>query len=915
MKDKLERYADRLTRREAEGVWEGVRRRAFGRGRSWTLVWTVGGSVAVAAVVLLVFVLGRGPAPDLHLTPVPSDIPVGRSPLVEESDLRNEMRMGPETPAETVEPEPKKKSETVRPKRSAPVARGGAESPLSRERAEPESPISVLTSPRGAEEGGAPAEAVAPPMGQAQVEEKVSPADAEGLTDLAAGVARREKAARGAEVADRDRPGRPEDREPTQTRADAPPPVSVPPLDGVKDVRDRRVPTAAAEQLGEGLVEGRIRDTQTSEPLAYANVILEGTVLGTSSLANGTYRIAQVPEGTYTVRVQMMGYAEGVREDVRVVAGYAAIVDFDLTETVVLDIGRVEVVPDRDEIHLESDASETTVRDRAFTTPGEPASEREPHAGASHTWGAVRGMHRTPGERSSEEKVHVRGGRSSEVRYRVDEARGARRSDPRYPPAHGGRVPPNGEPVDAMFFQHYGVNPFVAAEDDRLSTFAIDVDTGSYTVCRRYLEEDHVPPEEAVRVEEFINYFTHEYAPPVEDDFVIHLEAAPSAFGQKLVLLRVGLQGRTVAERARRPVRLVFVVDTSGSMGRFNRLGTVKGALNLLASQLDRNDRIGIVEFGTSGRVVLRSTPVADLDLILDAVDLLRPGGSTNAEEGLRLGYQMADWNFSPEAVNRVILCSDGVANMGRTAAEDILSVIKASARRGIYLTALGFGMGNYNDVLLERLADQGDGQYFYIDEMSEARRVLLEDLVGTLQTIGRDAKIQVEFDPKEVERYRLLGYENRDVADRDFRNDRVDAGEIGAGHQTTALYEVRLADDAPGRAPATVRFRWEDPQTGRVKEIERRLARSEVKRPFGDASWDFRRDAAVAEFAEILRGSYWAREGSLESVEDLVEALQDERPGDGQTAELLDLVRKARRLWKAPVYTNEWQEVSEYED
>jgi len=340
--------------------------------------------------------------------------------------------------------------------------------------------------------------------------------------------------------------------------------------------------------------------------------------------------------------------------------------------------------------------------------------------------------------------IHVRGGRSSEVKYYVDgtsvtepdlngvtpknvakmnvlsggfdQEYGNAQSGP--PMAHGGVVPPNGEDVDAMFFKHYGVNPFIPAEDDNLSTFAIDVDTGSYTVCRAYLEDGHLPRPDAVRVEEFVNFFSHDYDPPRRGDFAIHLEAAPSEFGEDLVLLRVGLQGRVVAERDRKRSNLVFVIDTSGSMNRENRLELVKRALMALVNRMDRRDRVGIVEYGSRGRVVLRPTSFADADDIIDAIEDLRPNGSTNAEEGLRLGYEMADRAYDPDANNRVILCSDGVANVGRTGPEGILKTIKEEARRGIYLTAVGFGMGNYNDVLMEQLADHGDGHYYYVDEM-----------------------------------------------------------------------------------------------------------------------------------------------------------------------------------------------------
>ncbi len=258
----------------------------------------------------------------------------------------------------------------------------------------------------------------------------------------------------------------------------------------------------------------------------------------------------------------------------------------------------------------------------------------------------------------------------------------------------------------------------------------------------------------------------------------------------------------------------------------------------------------------------------------------------------------MADRAFRRGAINRVILCSDGVANVGNTGAGTILAEIKAEARKGIELTAVGFGMGNYNDVLMEQLADQGDGNYYYVDDIREARRVFVENLTGTLQTIARQVKIQVEFDPGTVRRYRLLGYENRDVADKDFRNDKVDAGEVGAGHEVTALFEVKLEKNPRTRDLATVRIRYEDPETGKVTEEVRGLRLSEVERRLRDADPTFRMDAAAAEFAEILRHSYWAKDGDLAGVVGLAKEAGRELGGREDVEELVGLTETAWRLW-----------------
>jgi len=449
-------------------------------------------------------------------------------------------------------------------------------------------------------------------------------------------------------------------------------------------------------------------------------------------------------------------------------------------------------------------------------------------------------------------------------------------SEPMPPPAGKPSLPapPNGEPYDDMYFDHAGTNPFVATEDDALSTFAIDVDTGSYTVVRNYIAGGALPPEDAVRVEEFVNYFEPDYAAPRDQAFAVHVDGGPSPFGEGYELLRIGLKGRVVEAERREPANLTFVIDVSGSMDRDNRLGLVKQSLKLLIDSLQPSDQIAIVAYGSEARVVLEPTSLEDKRVIEDAVDGLAPSGSTNAEQGLRLGYEVAERQYGSDAINRVILCSDGVANVGETSAEGILKTIDEYANtKNITLTTVGFGMGNYNDAMMEQLADQGDGVYAYVDSFTEARRLFVENVAGTLQTIAKDAKIQVEFDPEAVDRYRLLGYENRDMRDEDFRDDETDAGEVGAGHSVTALYEVKLVSPESRGRLGTARIRYVDESTKRQEEWTVPL------RTEGELSDELRFLAAVAEYAEILRGSYWAKEGSIEDVLALAEeTAKDER-------------------------------------
>ncbi len=477
----------------------------------------------------------------------------------------------------------------------------------------------------------------------------------------------------------------------------------------------------------------------------------------------------------------------------------------------------------------------------------------------------------------------------------------------------GGTTPPNGETYELMYFDHTGVNPFVATEDDSLSTFAVDVDDASFTLARSYLERGHLPPEDAIRVEEFINVFDGGWTEHRNKTFRIHIDGAPSRYGEGYHMLRIGLRGKEVAAADRKPAVLIFTIDVSGSMNRENRLGLVKHALRDLVANLKDDDQVGLVIYGSKGQVVLKPTGLEGRKELLDAIDKLRSGGSTNAHEGLKLAYGMAREYYQPGKIHRVILCSDGVANTGRTRAEDILEDVRKAADRGVHLTTVGFGMGNYNDVMMEKLADSGDGHYHYVDDRDEAERVFRENLTGMLQTIARDVKIQVDFDPDHVLRWRLLGYENRDIADRDFRNDDVDAGEVGAGHTVTALYEVKLDEDtllAMSRSKswgsdtklATVRIRHEAPahdtaHAGIVSEIEQIITPADLKRDESRGAVMLRVQALAAEFAEILRGSYWARESTPSDLVSRADALTVETE-DERVGELAEMIRRAANLW-----------------
>jgi Ca-activated chloride channel family protein len=471
-------------------------------------------------------------------------------------------------------------------------------------------------------------------------------------------------------------------------------------------------------------------------------------------------------------------------------------------------------------------------------------------------------------------------------------------------PSTGGTAEPNDQPYGDVFFEHTGVNPFVDTDDDHLSTFGLDVDTGSYTVARRYLADGHLPPHAAIRVEEFVNAMDYGIEPPRRDDFRLVLEGAPSlhAPGERYLTLRLAVKAREVDAEDRPPALLIFCVDVSGSMNQENRLGLVKRALRELLGELRSDDRVGLVVYGSSGRVLME--PTRDLAEIERGIQRLSSGGSTNAEEGLRLAYRMArDFRDEfldgdeDELITRIILCSDGVANVGNTGPDSILESVRRSADEGIELTTVGFGMGNYNDALMEQLADAGDGRYAYVDALDEARRLFVTELTGTLYTVAREARAQVEFDSETVTRWRLVGYENRDIADERFRDPTVDAGEIGAGHTVTAVYQVKLAEDAKDRDRlATLRLRYRPADSERFREVEESLRLRDVASRFARASEGLRLAAVTADFAEVLKGSYWARSVDLQRVAEELRDLND--PAAIERVEDLEwMVRRADRL------------------
>lgn len=424
-----------------------------------------------------------------------------------------------------------------------------------------------------------------------------------------------------------------------------------------------------------------------------------------------------------------------------------------------------------------------------------------------------------------------------------------------------------------------------------LSTFSIDVDTASYSMVRRMLREGRKPPKFAVRPEEFLNYFDYGYQGPTDDlPFSVTSEIVESPYSQGKHFLRIGVQGKKLKAEERKPVNLVFLVDVSGSMQRPDKLGLLKRSLRMLLGSLQEGDTVALCTYAGRVAKILGPTGMDQKGEIHEAIEELTAGGSTAMGSGIELAYKLAADNTQQGAVSRVIVCSDGDANVGRTGHTEILKSIEEQRKKGVTLSTIGFGMGNYKDVMMEQLADKGNGNYYYIDTDSQARRVFQEEVSGTLQVIAKDVKIQVEFG-EGVKDYRLIGYENRDLRNEDFEDDKVDAGEIGAGHRVTAVYEVTLAD--PNKDLAKIRLRYKKPDWNASTEMEAQLDPN-IK-SFDQASGSFKFCAAVVGFAEILRSSPHASEWTLEMVESCLKGA--DIPSNRDQDEFRDLVAKAGEI------------------
>jgi len=610
-----------------------------------------------------------------------------------------------------------------------------------------------------------------------------------------------------------------------------------------------------------GSIAGHVRDATTSKPVVGANVVVVGTSLSTVTDGNGHYVIANVPVGTYTVVARFIGYASGEKKGIRVTANATAVADLKIASS---PIALQEVV--------------------------------------------VTGLY---GSRAANGVVRVRGATALGYLGSEADALPAQRFDSteawRYQ-----RQPGNREQYDEIV-----ENSFIAVAADPLSTFSIDVDRASYSNMRRFIMQDgQLPPRDAVRIEELVNYFPYDYAEPEGDDpLAIHTEVAPAPWKSQHQLVRIGLQARRVKVENLPASNFVFLLDVSGSMMPANKLPLVKSAMRLLVNQLRAKDRVAMVVYAGSAGLVLPSTPGDQKDKILDAIERLEAGGSTAGGEGIRRAYDEAVANFIRGGNNRVILATDGDFNVGPSSDAEMVQLIEEKRRTGVFLTVLGVGEGNLQAAKMEKLADKGNGNYAYLDNIAEAQKVLVHELGGTLYTVAKDVKIQVEWNPARVRAYRLIGYENRMLRNEDFADDKKDAGEVGSGHSVTALYEVvpvGVNTDVTIRMPDSLRYQNRNAQSTSAAGPELLFVKVRYKQPDGDQSRlisqpvlaqagqapsvDFQFQAAVAEFGLLLRNSDFRGKADLGHV---IAAAREARgnDADGYRAEFVRLAETVRGI------------------
>ncbi len=622
-----------------------------------------------------------------------------------------------------------------------------------------------------------------------------------------------------------------------------------------------------------GRISGRVTHLHTGAPIASATVLVDSTMLGAQTDPDGYYTILNVPPGAYSLTVKVVGYEPQFRAGVQVVADSAVTADFLLVAAKV-EADTIAAALSPQVIHfnkagdLDGSAGEVMALSPPFL-----------YSVRTDNYIAQRQM---PGCVMEPDQLGY-------LRY--------------------------GAPFGTEEYSPLPENRFLDVVGNPLSTFSIDVDAASYGNTRRFIRQETLPPKDAVRIEELVNYFDYDYPiPDGEHPFSVTVEQSDCPWQEGHRLIHIGLQGRKFTGSELPSSNLVFLIDVSGSMQPENKLPLVQKAFGLLVNQLRASDRVAIVVYAGAAGLVLPSTRGSEKQAIHDAIGRLSAGGSTAGAAGIQLAYQVAQEHFIKGGNNRIILATDGDFNVGTSSTGELVDLIENKRKAGVFLTILGFGMGNLKDSRLEQLADKGNGNYAYIDNMREAHKVFVTELTGTLFTIAKDVKLQIEFNPARVASYRLIGYENRMLAKEDFADDRVDSGELGAGHTVTALYEVVPADGRHRGSVDSLRYQSQPAQPEALYSGEVLTLKLRYKRPDSDTSRlmvaqvldrpvelahssnNFRFSAAVAEYGLLLRDSDHKGTASWPQVLELAKgSLGSDH--EGFRAEFVDLAHNASRL------------------
>ncbi len=647
------------------------------------------------------------------------------------------------------------------------------------------------------------------------------------------------------------------------------------------------------------VLKGKIIDGQTKEGLIAAEVTLfKNNVLisGTTTDLDGAFEFQHIEPGTYRLDARYLGYQTQSLTGVLVKKGEENIAIIELETGVLMD----EVVIKEYKVPLISQDN---------TTQGKTVSSEEIRSLPSKNISSIAATSAGLAKNKSNGEISIRGSRGNVQNYYVD---GIRISPP-----HPGKDVPLIEYESNESYEEIIENKFIDPLDEALSTFSIDVDRAGYSNVRRYIENGNLPPHDAVRVEEMINYFKYDYPQPKKNDPIsLKSNLTDCPWNKEHKLLHISLQGKEIATDELPPSNLVFLIDVSGSMNSANKLPLLKSSFKMLLNKLRTVDKVAIVTYAGRAGVALESTSASQKEKILRVVESLGAGGSTAGAEGIKTAYEIAKSNFIKDGNNRVILATDGDFNVGLSDNDSLEKLIEKQRKSGVFLSILGFGMGNYKDDKMQILAGKGNGNHAYIDNIQESRKVLVEEFGGTLFTIAKDVKIQIEFNPALVQAYKLIGYENLLLNKEDFNDDTKDAGEMGSGHVVTAMYEIvevgsssnyagnidelKYQENKPRPSAkysdelATVKFRYKEPDGNKSKKIVSTVDRKSDA--LDGMSNDIRFSIAVAQFGLQLRQSDSLEETSLNEIIQLAENAKGD-DDEGYRSEFVRLVKSVQAL------------------